>query len=196
MIETVAGWIAPAATMAAAVMTAANLGARVTGWGFAVFTLGAAAWIVVALASGQQNLLATNLFLLAVDLFGVWRWLGRRARYEDGAAKATERSAAMAVPTLFALATLEGRTVYGVDGRAIAVCVDAMGACDSGRIEYLVVSAGGVTGIGERLHALGWHEVCVTDDGVRTRLDAERLAARPMLRPNAWPASAEAAGAG
>ena len=196
MIETAAGWIAPAATMVAALMTAANLGARITGWGFVVFTVGAVAWIVVALATGQQNLLLSNLFLLVVDLFGIWRWLGRRARYEEGAAVAAEESAAAPAPSLFALGTLEGRTVYGADGRAIAVCVDAMAACDSGGVAYLVVSAGGVSGLGERLHALSWGEVRVTDDGVRTRLDAERLAARPALRPNAWPTSAEAAGAG
>jgi hypothetical protein len=36
----IAAWIAPAATVIAAVMTAANLGARITDWGFVVFTVG------------------------------------------------------------------------------------------------------------------------------------------------------------
>lgn len=39
-VEAVAAWVAPVATMIAAVMTAANLGARVTGWGFVVFVIG------------------------------------------------------------------------------------------------------------------------------------------------------------
>ena len=195
MIENVAGWIAPAATMIAAIMTAANLGARVTGWGFVVFAIGAVAWIIVALTTGQQNLLVANAFLLAIDLFGIWRWLGRRARHDDGAAKAAERSEEVPEPTLFALGTIEGRTVFGADGSAIAVTVDAMAACDTGRIAYLVVSASGTGGLGESLHALGWNEVAVSDDGVRTRLDAAALARRATLKPNAWPASAEAAGA-
>ena len=194
MLETAAGWVAPAATMIAAIMTAANLGARVTGWGFAVFSIGAVAWIMVAASTGQQNLLASNAFLLVVNVVGVWRWLGQRARYEAGAEKAVELSAKVPVPTLFALGTLEGRTVFGADGRAIAVVVDAMATCASGQVAYLVVSAGGIGGIGEQLHALGWNELTIDDDGVRTRLDADALAARPTLRPNAWPTSAEAAG--
>ena len=48
-MEGLAGWVALAATCIAALMTASNLGARVTGWGFVIFTIGAAAWIVVGL---------------------------------------------------------------------------------------------------------------------------------------------------
>jgi hypothetical protein len=82
MLE-LAGWVAPAATMIAAIMTAANLGSRVTGWGFAVFCVGAVSWIIVGAGTGQQNLLLSNAFLLLVDVVGVWRWLGRKARYDD-----------------------------------------------------------------------------------------------------------------
>ena len=194
MFETAAGWIAPAATMIGAIMTAANLGARVTGWGFVVFTVGALAWMAVALATGQQNLLVSNAFLLAIDLFGIWRWLGRRARYDEGAATAVEKSAGAPQPSLFALGTLEGRSLLSADGAKIGVTVDAMAACDTGRIAYLVVSAGGISGVGEALHALGWNEVDIVEEGVRTRLDAAALARRATLRPNAWPTSAEAAG--
>ena len=81
MIET-AGWLAPAATMIAAMMTAANLGARVTGWGFVVFTVGSIGWCAIALSTGQQNLLWTNGFLTLVNGVGIWRWLGRKARSE------------------------------------------------------------------------------------------------------------------
>src|SRR4051812_35651207 len=109
MLITLAGWIAPAATMIAAMMTAANLGARVTGWGFVVFTVGAIAWIVTALATGQQNLLVANAFLLVVDVIGIWRWLGRQARYADGADAAAKDSIRDESPTLFALGSLEGR---------------------------------------------------------------------------------------
>jgi hypothetical protein len=38
--------------MIAAMMTPANLGARVTGWGFVLFSVGAVAWVTVALGSG------------------------------------------------------------------------------------------------------------------------------------------------
>jgi len=190
-----AGWVAPAATMLGAIMTAANLGARVTGWGFVVFTVGAAAWMAVGAATGQSNLLFSNGFLLVVDVIGIWRWLGRRARYDQAAGAATQESrAARAVPTLFALSALEGRPVHDADGATIATTVEAMAACDTGAVSYIVVRAGGVAGVGERLHALGWDEVRVGTEAIATDLSAESLAARQMLDPARWPVSAEAAG--
>ncbi|WP_366499360.1 hypothetical protein [Sphingopyxis sp.] len=58
-------------------MTASNLGARITGWGFAVFTIGSICWSLVGFWSGQTHLVATNVFLTLVNLVGIWRWLGR-----------------------------------------------------------------------------------------------------------------------
>ena len=191
----VAGWVAPAATMIAAIMTAANLGARVTGWGFVVFTVGAIAWVIVGAATGQHNLLFSNAFLLLVDIVGVWRWLGRRARYDTGAGAATQQSAAAAaVPTLFAMSSLEGRPVRGRDGETIATAVEAMMACDGGSIDYLVVREGGVAGVGERLHAIGRREIRIEAAAIVTTLDRAGLARRPALDAACWPASAEAAG--
>ena len=92
-----AGWVAPIATMIAALMTAANLGPRVTGWGFAVFTIGAIAWAAIGLATGQSNLLWQNVLLLVVDIFGVWRWLGQVTRWEEGAISAVEANRVVAV---------------------------------------------------------------------------------------------------
>lgn len=196
MIQDVAGWIAPATTMIAAVMTAANLGPRVTGWGFVVFTLSAVAWIVVAATSGQQNLLFSNLFLLVVDGIGVWRWLGREARYDAGASAATADSRSGAVPTIIAMGALGGKPVQDEAGSTIATVVETMVACEDGAIRYIVVREGGIAGVGERLHALGWDEVRVGADAVVARVDRDRLAARPALDPKHWPESAEAAGVG
>ena len=193
MLE-IAGWIAPAATMIAAMMTAANLGARVTGWGFVLFSVGAVAWVIVALGSGQQNLLWSNGFLLLVDVVGIWRWLGRQAKYEAGADAAVAASGVRPGPDLFALGTLAGRPVEGADGAAIGQVVDAMAECGGGAIVYLVVSRGGVGGVGETLHALGWHEVSLNRDRIVAALDAAALDRRPALDPERWPATAEAAG--
>jgi hypothetical protein len=194
-MQELAGWVAPVATMIAAIMTAANLGSRVTGWGFVVFSVGAVAWILVALGTGQQNLLYSNAFLLLVDLVGVWRWLGRHARYESGAEAAVAESRQAADPSLFALSKLPGSPVECPRGETIASTVDALAACRDGRIAYFVVSRGGVGGVGEKLHALGWHEVTIRDGVIETRLDEAALDRRPVLDPAHWPASAEAAGA-
>jgi hypothetical protein len=188
-MEQIAGWVAPAATMVAAIMTASNLGARVTGWGFAVFAVGSVAWVVVALATGQQNLLWTNGFLLAVNLLGVWRWLGRQARYEDGSKAAEAKSAARAVPTLLSLASLPGRKLTDPAGETLGSVVDAMMRCKDQRLAYLVVSVGGAGGMGERLHALRPDDVVFGEDAVRWRYPADALEdARPLQADN-WPAS-------
>lgn len=187
----IAGWIAPAATMIAAMMTAANLGARITGWGFVVFTVGSIAWTVVAIATGQQNLLLTNGFLTLVNGVGVWRWLGRQARYEDGGQAATAHSAASRVPTLFPVGALVGSKLRGADGATIATIVDAMMKCSDSSLAYVVVTEGGVGGVGERLHALQSGELTFSEDGVRCHLTSDDLKGREVVPPGAWPAAVD-----
>ena len=64
-------WVAPIATMIAAIMTAVNLGSRVTGWGFVVFLVGSIHWTLLGLATEQKSLLAANGFLCCKPLFAV-----------------------------------------------------------------------------------------------------------------------------
>jgi len=92
-MEQIANWVAPIATTVAAIMVAANLGARLTGFGFVAFSIGSVAWIAIGLATGQNNLVWQNAVLLAVNALGIWRWLGLRARYDKGAAAATRATA-------------------------------------------------------------------------------------------------------
>ena len=123
----VAAWIASAATMIAAMMTAANLGTKITGWGFVVFTVGSVAWAAVGLTTGQPSLAITNGFLLLVNLFGVWRWLGRQARHETGSEIAEQRSRARAhVPSLYSGASAIGANVFGSSGEKVGTVVDTM----------------------------------------------------------------------
>ena len=92
-MEHAANWIAPVATTIAAIMVAANLGTKITGYGFIVFSVGAAGWIAIGYFTRQPNLLWQNAFLLLVNLVGVWRWLGLRARYDKAADAATQATA-------------------------------------------------------------------------------------------------------
>ena len=194
-MEDIAGWIAPIATTIAAVMTAANLGSRVTGWGFVVFTVGSVAWSTVALATGQTNLLVTNGFLTLVNVVGIWRWLGRQARHDDGSEAAASRSAASRVPTLFGMGAVIGAPLIGRDGARIGSVIDGMMCCDGAALAYLVVSEGGVGGVGERLHALDPGELRF-GDSVTSDLDAAALARLPVLTPGHWPAALDARTAG
>lgn len=184
-MEQIAGWVAPITTSIAACMTAANLGPRFTGWGFVVFTVGAIAWAAVGLAAGQPNLVWQNAILLAIDIVGVWRWLGREARYDQGArraAQAAERRGRGLVPA----SRMTGCPVTGPDGQVIATTVDAMLSCGSGQVERVVVREGGIGGVGERLHALGWHEIEAGADGFTSPLTADALRARLALAPDDW----------
>lgn len=90
MTADAAGLFAAAATTIAAIMVAANLGPRITGLGFIVFAVGSLGWIAVGALTGQPSLLWQNVALLMINLAGVWRWLGVRARYDKGAAAAAE----------------------------------------------------------------------------------------------------------
>ena len=91
-MEQAANWVAPIATTIAAVLVAANLGARITGYGFIVFCVGSIAWMAVGYFLDQANLIWQNALLLVVNIVGVWRWLGLRARYDKGAEVATQES--------------------------------------------------------------------------------------------------------
>lgn len=192
-MEDIAGWIAPIATTVAALMTAANLGSRVTGWGFVIFTIGSVAWSAVAIATGQTNLLLTNGFLTLVNAVGIWRWLGRQAKHEDGSEAARARSANATVPTLFGIGSLVGGTLTGRDGTTIGTVIDGMMRCDGAGLAYVVVGEGGVGGVGERLHAL--HPARLRfGNGVACDLDAGELAGLPVLAQDNWPTSIEAGG--
>jgi hypothetical protein len=186
----IAGWVAPAATMIAAMMTAANLGARITGWGFIVFTIGSIGWCTVAIATGQQNLLWTNLFLTLVNGVGIWRWLGREARYEAGSRAAETRSARSDHPTLTAMGSLAGTRVDGPDGEPVGTVVDGMMRCEDRGLAYLVVSSGGVAGVGEQLYALSADEIVLGEECVTTSVPLDEIRRREPISDEAWPARA------
>ncbi len=187
-MEEAAGLIAPAATMIAATMTAANLGARVTGTGFIVFTLGSIAWSVVGFTSGQTNLLATNLFLTLVNLVGIWRWLGRQREYEDGARRAAKRSRLAGSPSLFAASSFGGLPVSDIRGEVVGEAVDAMIECESGCLSYVVVASGGIGGIDETLRAVPAAMLDCHADGLVLLMSAAEFLKRDALDGAAWPA--------
>ena len=149
-------WIATIATIIAASMTASNLGSRITGYGFCVFLVGS---LCVARdrhrSRDQPALMWTNVVLTVLNIFGIWRWLGRQAKVEEGARAAAEASEHMPGETLFPVSLLTRAPVRS-GGSEIGHCVDAMAGCSSGRLSYIVVSQGGVAGVGETLRRLPW----------------------------------------
>jgi hypothetical protein len=174
--------------MIAAMMTAANLGARVTGWGFVVFTVGSICWSILGIQQGQQGLLISNAFLTVVNLVGIWRWLGRQARFGDGSRRAMKRSERTPGPALVSACSLIGATISDGDGDKLGNVVDTMMSRDDGRLIYLVASRGGVGGVGEALHPLDPQAVELGAEGITTRLSAAEFDRLPVLEPDRWPA--------
>src|SRR5688572_29005876 len=186
-------WLASIATMIAALMTAANLGARITGWGFAMFALGSVVWITADLLRRdvEPSLLVMHCCLLVVNLFGVWRWLGRQKRYEDSSEHASERSRWAQVPTLFSAGSLIGTTVKGSHGKTYGTVVDAMLACNDKRVAYVVISEGGIGGAGETLRAVPReHLRFEKNNDVVCDLSDEQWRKLPPIEEDRWPAAA------
>ena len=186
MTDTVS-WIATAATILAACLTASNLGARITGYGFVVFTIGSIAWLTFGALSGQQALLWTNIVMTFLNLFGVWRWLGRQARVEEGAHAASAASEEDRGETLFPASLLtSARVRCGEDD--VGTCVDAMAGCGSGRVAYVVVSEGGLAGVGETLRRVPWSHASIDGDALVLTLDRRRFSALETVSRDEWPA--------
>lgn len=183
-----AQWIAPAATMLAATMTAANLGARTTGWGFVVFTIGSVAWALIGAASGQPNLLATNIFLTLVNGVGIWRWLGRQAKYQDGARAATVESDTATGPRVIAASALCGLEVVDRAGELVGSCVEALIDCGHARIAYVVVATRDAVGLNEELRGVPATRLSLAAGAVTLAIDAQQFLQLPILPDRNWPA--------
>jgi hypothetical protein len=178
------------ATIFAAILTAANLRSGVSGRGFVIFTSGSPTWSTVAIGTVRSNLLWTNGFLTIVNLIGIWRWLGRQARHEDGRQAAKDHSAIEDVPSLVGTGSLIGGTLTGCGGTVIGRVVDGMMRCDGAALADVVVSEGGVGGVGERLHAVAARHLRF-GERVTRGLCAADLARLPVLTRNDGPAAIE-----
>jgi hypothetical protein len=186
MSETIS-WVATVATIIAASMTAANLGSRITGYGFLVFTFGALCWIAVGWSTHQPALLWTNVVLIVLDLFGVWRWLGRQSKVEEGARAASEASELTPGEALFPVSLLSRAPVM-IGSTEVGRCIDAMAGCSSGRLDYVVVSQGGVAGLGETLRRLPWSGASAEGETLLARFSASEFESLEELPRDQWPA--------
>lgn len=184
MADTIS-WIATAATIIAASMTAANLGSRVTGYGFCVFLVGSLCWMANGLMTGQSALTWTNVVLTVLNVFGIWRWLGRQARIEEGAASAAEASERTPGEAFFPVSMLTAVPIEDASGHRLGTCVDAMAGCSSGTLQYVVASEGGVAGMGEVLRRLPWDKARIDENKL---ISSERFESLETVERDQWPA--------
>ncbi|MFL6733352.1 MAG: PRC-barrel domain containing protein [Sphingomicrobium sp.] len=182
----IVSWVATLATIVAACMTASNLGSRITGYGFAIFTVGSVAWFALGMLTHQPALVWTNIVMTILNLFGVWRWLGRQAKVEEGARTAAAASQETPGEALFPVSLLTSAAVHCGDGN-LGTCVDAMAGCTSGRVAYIVVGQGGVAGVGEQLRRLPWRDSHFDGDRLVTRIGRGEFERLDMVERDRWP---------
>ena len=181
-------WIATGATIIAAFMTASNLGSRITGYGFCVFLVGSISWLATGLMTQQPALVWTNAVLTVLNVFGIWRWLGRQAKIEEGGTSAAQASEREPGEKLFPISLLSSAPVADRKGNVLGACIDAMAGCSSGTLNYIVASEGGVAGVGETLRRVDWLQAEVDGDRLIVDLDERSFAGLDQIERDRWPA--------
>jgi hypothetical protein len=69
--------VAACTTILAAAMVAANVNARITVTGFAIFIVASIAGMADGAFETKSSLVIQNAILLLINILGVWRWLPR-----------------------------------------------------------------------------------------------------------------------
>jgi hypothetical protein len=68
-------WIASLGTMGAGLVLAARVRPEFMGWAFVVLTIGAVIWVFIGYLTEEYALMAQNVVLSLINIFGVYRWL-------------------------------------------------------------------------------------------------------------------------
>ena len=84
MLVEIIRWTAAIGVTLAALTTASNISPRVTGYGFVLFAITSALWIVAGILDDKGALVFQNAILLIINGFGVYRWLWRKAPAAEG----------------------------------------------------------------------------------------------------------------
>jgi sporulation protein YlmC with PRC-barrel domain len=92
-------------------------------------------------------------------------------------------------PSVLSASTLEGDDVVNAAGTKLGTLKELMIDITSGELSYVVLSRGGLMGMGERLYAIPWGLVSIDGDNqqILLDLDEEFLDRSPGFDPDNWP---------
>jgi sporulation protein YlmC with PRC-barrel domain len=139
-MDTVLRWIGPACILLGSLLTAANAGARTTGYGLVLFTCGSAFLAVSAYLGHDFFGTFVNLALMVINVVGARRWLGHNAVIEEAASHAHEKSKSSEhIPTIAPLSQLLGRKVLDSKHDAYGEVADVMVETEGMKLSYIVV---------------------------------------------------------
>ena len=74
-MEDIIQWFATITGIVAAIMVALNLSAKISGYGFIIFTGSSIAWVTFGILSGESPLAIQNVVLTVINIVGIYRWL-------------------------------------------------------------------------------------------------------------------------
>jgi len=96
-------------------------------------------------------------------------------------------------PELMGADTLLGNDVYNRDGEDLGDIKEFMIDMASGKVEYAVLSFGGILGMGEKLFAVPWNALTLDIENKRFTLDVnkESLGDAPGFDKDHWPSMAD-----
>ena len=99
-----------------------------------------------------------------------------------------------AATTLLSGATITGDEVCNMQDEKLGKIQDIMLDMTEGKIRYVVLSAGGFLGMGDRLLAVPWKALTLDAENKRFMLDvdAERIKSAPGFDKDQWPNMADA----
>lgn len=92
-------------------------------------------------------------------------------------------------PSLMGADTLLGNDVYNHDGESLGDIKEFMIDMASGRIQYAVLSFGGVLGMGDKLFAVPWSALALDTENKRFTLEVMKDA--PGFDKEHWPTMAD-----
>ena len=104
-------WFATITSIVAALTVSLNLGARITGYAFVVFTASSLSWIAIGLLQGEPPLTIQNIVLTIINAIGIYRWLFIKAEDQDRAEEVEELAEVAAERR--AKAILQGKQALG-----------------------------------------------------------------------------------
>ena len=169
-------------------MTAANLGSRITGYGFASSSSARCAWLATGLLTDQPALMWTNVVLTLLNIFGIWRWLGRQAKVEEGARAAAEASEATPGEALFPVSLLT-RAPVGADEREARPLRRRHGRLPQRPARPISSSPKAASpASAKRLRRLPWSDAQVEGDEVVTELTPSSSRGSKSCQRDQWPA--------
>jgi sporulation protein YlmC with PRC-barrel domain len=94
----------------------------------------------------------------------------------------------IAEPIVLTAATLVGDQLYERDGEPLGEIKDVAFDLQQGCIAYLIVSVGGLLGIGSKFFAVPWRAVNYGDDELLSiDMSAGQLSAAPSFPKDSWP---------